>query len=658
MAAVSTIKPHLSSIQCPAELSSLEGWLMWRYEQGDDGQKPRKVPYYVNGQRRQGKQGSPEDRRHLATFGAARAAAARRGMDGVGLALLPDWGLTALDFDHCVLPSGELHPEVAEIAAQSYAEWSPSGSGVRVLFKGNLLNRKSFEEPYGFETFSTKGFVTFTGNRLDITEVLGNENTVAEVTDTVLGLFTRRFGRPEKFELDVTAVHDDEILGLTEDEMRRALIALADERHDPWIQGGMAAHHETRGEGFELWDECCQASSKYPGREKLQQRWESFSKQEGPAITGRTLVHLAAERGVYIGHHAQEPATAFDDLTVNADGTPKPLKYQFQPLGALLTAKPLGWIVKGLLPKAQLGVIYGASGSGKSFVALDLAMSIARGEPWRGRRVTQMPVAYVIAEGSAGFKKRVEAYAMRHGIQPDAVPIHGLAAAPNLGDTPDTKELIKGLQAIGGVGLVVIDTLAQVTPGADENTGKDMNPIMKRCQAISAATGALVLLVHHSGKDATRGARGWTGIRAALDVEIEVVRQVNGRFVRLTKSKDDIDGLEWGFDLDIVPVGIDDDGDEITSCVVREAEVPKAVALDRKLGAREKVVMAAFQTIAEAQTEGIEVEAVVEEALGSMEVEPEKRSKAKANLRATLRNLLKTADSGIGEAEDGTLYVC
>lgn len=467
-----------------------------------------------------------------------------------------------------------------------------------------------------------------------------------------------QYGKPTETR-DRTATHSGEVLGLTDAEIRAALSVLdPDMPYDQWCKTGMALHYETRGEGLSYWQEWSANGAEYPGDEELGYKWQSFGRYTGPPVTAGTLVQMAAERGVYVGPAAPAAATEFDDLTVNADGTPKPLRFQFQPLGELLTARPLGWIVKGLLPKAQLGVIYGASGSGKSFVALDLAMSIARGEPWRGRRVTRMPVAYVIAEGSAGFKKRVEAYAMRHGVKPAEVPIHGLAAAPNLGEPNDVKELIKGLQAIGGVGLVVIDTLAQVTPGADENTGKDMNPIMKRCQAISAATGALVLLVHHSGKDAARGARGWTGIRAALDVEIEVVRQVNGRFVRLTKSKDDVDGLEWGFDLDIVPVGIDEDGDEITSCVVREAEVPKAVMSDRKLGAREKVVMAAFQTIAEAQTQGIEVEAVVEEALGTMEVEPEKRSKVKANLRATLRNLLKTADSGIGEAEDGTLYVC
>ena len=381
MSAVAVIKPHLSTVQCPDDLRQLPAWLMWRYEQHDDEPKPRKVPYYASGQRRHGKQGTPEDRRQLATFAAARAAAARRNMDGVGLALLPEWGLTALDFDHCTLPDGALHPEVAEIAAQSYAEWSPSGHGVRVLFRGNLLNRKSFDGAYGFETFSTKGFVTFTGNRLDITDVLGNENTVAEVTPEVIGLFTRRFG--QQAERDPATPHSDEVLGLTEDEMRRAALALADDGHDDWLQGAMAIHHETRGDGFELWDECCQSSAKYPGREALQRRWDSFGRYDGPAVTGRTLVKLAADRGVYIGPQAPAKPEDFPDLTVNEDGTPKPDAAP-DPVALDWSALPEEppeprFVIPGWLPENTVTLLAAHGGTGKSFMSLYIGLCLATG---------------------------------------------------------------------------------------------------------------------------------------------------------------------------------------------------------------------------------------------------------------------------------------
>ena len=99
MGQVRSIAPHLRSLDAPEPLRALPGWLLWRLESYKDEPKPRKVPYYATGARRHGTQGSPEDRAKLVTFAAARDAAARGGYDGVGLALMPEFGVTALDFD-------------------------------------------------------------------------------------------------------------------------------------------------------------------------------------------------------------------------------------------------------------------------------------------------------------------------------------------------------------------------------------------------------------------------------------------------------------------------------------------------------------------------------------------------------------------------------
>ena len=96
---VAPIAPHLSTVQAPTFLRSLQGWLVWRFEHTAGEKKPRKVPYYINGRRRVGTQGSESDRANMATFDAAKQFAIRRGFDGVGLALMPEFGVTALDFD-------------------------------------------------------------------------------------------------------------------------------------------------------------------------------------------------------------------------------------------------------------------------------------------------------------------------------------------------------------------------------------------------------------------------------------------------------------------------------------------------------------------------------------------------------------------------------
>jgi hypothetical protein len=148
------------------------------------------------------------------------------------------------------------------------------------------------------------------------------------------------------------------------------------------------------------------------------------------------------------------------------------------------------------------------------------------------------------------------------------------------------------------------------------------------------------------------------GFYAACDAELEVVKTETGaRYLRLSKSKDGEDGLEWGFELQQVQLGVDEDLDPITSCVVAEAVVNKAKAIDKKLGPRERAVVDAFQVLAEAQTQGIEVEGVIEEALTRVDLEGKKASQVKSNLRSTLRRMLENADFGIGQAEDGTLFV-
>ena len=126
-----TKSPYMPAQECiPNELKRLPAWLMWRYEEQPGANKPRKVPYYINGRRRSGQQGCPEDRAKLSTFEEAVAAATRGSFDGVGFALMPDWGLTALDFDKCIAPDGSLPPEIRDIIANTYSEISPCGCGI------------------------------------------------------------------------------------------------------------------------------------------------------------------------------------------------------------------------------------------------------------------------------------------------------------------------------------------------------------------------------------------------------------------------------------------------------------------------------------------------------------------------------------------------
>lgn len=659
---------HLAPIEAPQALRDLPAWLIWKFEPHDNpGGKPRKVPYYVAGGRRFGDHGTPEDRRQLTTFSQARAAAARRGFDGVGFATLADFGICALDFDNCVGDGGEILPEVQELLGTTYAELSPSGHGVRAFFRGQLGNRKSSKGwPFGMETFSTNGFVTFTGNVLPICEVMGNADEVAPVDDTVLALYTKRFAK--EVERQQVALDNQDRLGLTDDMLRRALAAIPQETepldYDQWLMVGMALHHETNGEGFELWDEFSQRSSKYTSPDYGQDRWRSFDRNTGPIVTARSLIHLANEHGAGINPSGPAGAEEFEAMvdaeTENSVSEAKPPRYVFEPAHQFASSTALPWIVKGVLPKAGLGVVYGASGSGKSFAVLDMALAVAQGIEWRGKRVKQGRVAYIAAEGADGFRKRLAAYALAKGVDLAGVPLSVLNAAPNLLEKVDAKDIVVGLRAIGGSDLIVVDTFAQTTPGANENAGEDVGKALGHCKRIHELTGAMVLLIHHSGKDASKGARGWSGLRAAADAEIEVVRTDAGRYLRLSKSKDGEDGLEWGFDLEVVQLGVDEDLDPITSCVVVPAAMPAVGGVaSRKMGPVEAVIVEVVNEIAKSQTEGIEVGPVIAEAVRRIEAPADgKRDTRKQRVRRALESLTNGDDAPYWLGDDGCITVC
>lgn len=168
------------------------------------------------------------------------------------------------------------------------------------------------------------------------------------------------------------------------------------------------------------------------------------------------------------------------------------------------------------------------------------------------------------------------------------MPLYILGDSPNFMKGDDMAAVIAGIKAIPTMpGLVIVDTWAQVTPGANENAGEDMGKALAQCKRLHTATGALVLLVHHSGKDASKGARGWSGLNAASDCTIEVIRSDNDRVATITKMKDGEDGAEFGFKLLTVQLS-----DDVSSCVVEHTvAAPKDKRKRDPRGPREQLVL-------------------------------------------------------------------
>lgn len=259
----------------------------------------------------------------------------------------------------------------------------------------------------------------------------------------------------------------------------------------------------------------------------------------------------------------------------------------------------INWAVKRLIGRGDLALIYGPSGSGKSFFALDLAHSIAAGHDWRDLPVTQGSVLYVAAEGDRGVLLRRRALQV-HTDSNDA-PLFILDASPSLLEAGDISGLVsvsRQCQNRSGSDcvLIVVDTLARVTPGANENSFEDMGRAIQGLNRLQRETGAAVLAVHHTGKDVARGPRGHSSLRAAVDTAIEIERGEGGQpnRARVVKQKDGEDGEAFGFSLRSVEVGRDADGDVVRSCVVEHVEAVTAKATGPKLPAGCKIALRAL----------------------------------------------------------------
>lgn len=248
------------------------------------------------------------------------------------------------------------------------------------------------------------------------------------------------------------------------------------------------------------------------------------------------------------------------------------------------------WLVKYLIPEKGIISIFGPSQSGKTFLVFDLIASIARGVSWKDRKTIKGTIVYVCAEGAYFFKNRIKAYLIEHGLED--IDIYVIDAQPNLMKPDETRNLITSVkQAIPTpVSFVVLDTYAACMIG-DENSGLDVGKVLNNCKMIRNELNAAVGLIHHAGKDLTRGARGHSSLRAGVDTELQIVREGNIRGVTVTKQKDGPDGGVFGFELKAVPLGIDEDGDPIESCVVVHTDVlPLIAEPGRKISAKKSQV--------------------------------------------------------------------
>ncbi|UOF80850.1 regulatory protein repA [Caudoviricetes sp.] len=278
-----------------------------------------------------------------------------------------------------------------------------------------------------------------------------------------------------------------------------------------------------------------------------------------PTITERLAERASIERATIeraVDERASEPT--FTEPTAHERASAEPTsKRRLELIRASdLVDVPVKWLVDGILPADSFAAIYGKPGSYKSFAALYLSAMIATGREAFGGSTTAGPVVYIAAEGGAGLKRRKDALWLQHDLPADA-PLFFIKAQVNLFSTLEDRDAI--VEAINELAiqpkLVVIDTMARASSGADENSVKDMSQVINIMASIQDEFGATVMFVHHSGK-AENGMRGSSALLGAVDAEIECSKlsqdgasEKIGR-LSITKMKDAEDQGQFFFKME------------------------------------------------------------------------------------------------------------
>jgi 5S rRNA maturation endonuclease (ribonuclease M5) len=267
-------------------------------------------------------------------------------------------------------------------------------------------------------------------------------------------------------------------------------------------------------------------------------------------------------------------ASAMDALEVE---TPPP-RFPFLDVAQLVgDIRPINWLVRDYLERDSIALVYGAPGGGKSFMTVDLAASVAMGQPWMGHKVNQGRVFYIAGEGHNGLARRFRAWEVSRTVPLTPGQLFKSAGAMQVLDEElviDVANQIEQACPDAPPAMVVIDTLARNFGAGDENSTEDMSRFITHVDRhLRQRFGCCVLLVHHSGHNMER-ARGSSALKAAVDAEYEISKDDSGNVkLRTTKMKDAELPPELMLQLKGVelPGVVDEDGQPVTSAVLELA---------------------------------------------------------------------------------------
>ena len=544
-----------------------------------------------------------------------------RNFHGIGFMPKAD-GILCVDLDKARDPNGQIKPEIDQLIReiQSCGGWiekSLSGN-VHIWTRGQWHQNKSKHE--NIEVFYGTGYVCLTGRPLE-----GYSNGSIPKDANPLSSLRQKIFRGEQFNnmedgnnpnSQAGAEHQHDAfaslkLPLPDWPLSRVksdlLPHLDYDTLSSWLEVGHALHHQGDGEidWLEAWTLWSDQSSKFVGGE-CESIWAKMNREKRSSKSVVTLATLIARA-------AQAKRSSSTTSGKGSNGA-----FRIYSISELMELPPQSWLVKGVIPKTGMGIVYGDSGSGKTFITIDLALSIARGLTWQSCRVKNSTgVLYVSAEGGGAMSARLQAYAKHHDTDLSALPFGVVTVGLNLRGG-DAQKVIDGCNEMRNqgkpIGLVIFDTLNRTMGGGDENSSKDMGEYLDAVAMVAEKTGTFVLVVHHSGKDSKKGARGHSSLRAAVDTELEVKAEGETQILKVTKSRDGLTGNEYAYKREIIVVGTDADLEDVTSCVAIAIDSADIVSRKRKpSGKWQELACGALQKLG-----GVALKAAVLDEIGNI----------------------------------------
>lgn len=538
----------------PTAMRDAKRWLVWRsIPSSVMGKKPRKVPYYASGTPRNGVLDTDSDTDKLASLDDALAALANGSYTGLGFALGPDGTGNAwqgIDLDN--LPDTPALRIFAD-DMPGYTEVSPSGKGMHAIGYGRPFQALGANGS-GIEAYSAGRYFTVTAEEAGLHEPV----CLADFVERVLAPVHRRNTAPAAAE--IVDLVPPTVLA----ELRSALAAKRADDRDLWVANGQRL--KRLGEpGRALWIEWSQTSDKYDPADAARV-WDSLSADR----TGYQAIFADAQRAGWVNPLSNVSLPTRAPVLVPKSDDPY-WGFRFAPD---LTANlgPTRWLVRKLIPEDCTAVMYGPSGTMKSFIALDMALSIAHGIRWQGIETKKRTVYYLAGEGEQGFAKRVAAWCIANNMP--APPEFAFRQIPRIQDAAQLGALVDAIRMIeterGQAGIIIIDTLFTALDGGDENSGKDMGQVIAAMKRLRVEFGAAVLAVHHTGK-VGEAARGHSSLPSGMDVMLYAKPGQAPMTVEITnpKQKDGAEHKAMLLQAAVQPLGIlGEDGEPETSLVL------------------------------------------------------------------------------------------